>query len=230
MLRTYSLRPRGHDGPRLPSHPAPTMIFYNSLGSNPRIVRVFAAERGVTLHKVEIDTRSGENRQPAYLAKNPMGQTPALEFDDGSVLTEIAALCEYLDARRTATCGTSLFGSNALERAQTRMWTRRVDLNIAEPMLGGIRYADALARFQTRMRCIPQAAADLKLLAQDKLAMLDAQMAGHSWLCGERFSFAVIFVFGMLDIAASVGQPLNSAFGNVCANHGRMKARASAGA
>ena len=57
MLRTYSLRPRGHDGPRLPSHPAPTMIFYNSLGSNPRIVRVFAAERGVTLHKVEIDTR-----------------------------------------------------------------------------------------------------------------------------------------------------------------------------
>ena len=204
------------------------MIFYNSVGPNPRIVRLFAAERGITLNKVEIDTRSGENRQPAYLAKNPMGQTPALELDDGAILTEITPICEYLD--ETAVSGESLFGADPLERAQTRMWTRRVDLHIAEPMLNGFRYSDALERFQTRMRCIPQAAADLKTLAQENLGWLDAQLTGKAWLCGDRFSFADIFLFGMVDFAATVGQPLNPALANICAHHARMKSRASAAA
>ena len=73
------------------------MQFYNSVGPNPRIVRMFAAERGITLPSVQVDLRGGENRQPAYLAKNPLGQMPALELDDGFVLTEVTAICEYLD-------------------------------------------------------------------------------------------------------------------------------------
>ena len=92
------------------------------------------------------------------------------------------------------------------------------------------RCADALARFQTRMRCIPQAAPDLKLLAPDKLALLDAQMVGRQWLCGERFSFADVFFFGMIDFAGGAGQPLNPAFENVSAHHRPMEARASVGA
>ena len=100
----------------------------------------------------------------------------------------------------------------------------------AEPVLNGFRCADALARFQTRMRCIPQAAPDLKLLALDKLALLDAKMVGRQWICGERFSFADVFFFGMIDFADGAGQPLNPAFENVCAHHRRMEARASVGA
>ena len=72
------------------------MLLYNSIGPNPRVVRMFLAERGIDLPKVEIDLRGGENRREPYLGKNPAGQSPALELDDGTVLAEITAICEYL--------------------------------------------------------------------------------------------------------------------------------------
>ncbi|MGH7094883.1 MAG: glutathione S-transferase N-terminal domain-containing protein, partial [Stellaceae bacterium] len=71
------------------------MKLYNSIGPNPRAVRMFMAERGVDLPKVEVDLRAGENRQEPFLAKNPSGQCPALELDDGRVISEITAICEY---------------------------------------------------------------------------------------------------------------------------------------
>ena len=80
----------------------------------------------------------GENRREPYLAKNPSGQCPALELDDGTVLAEITTICEYLDEM---TPGPSLIGSTPQERAETRMWARRVDLNILEPMANGFRTA-----------------------------------------------------------------------------------------
>jgi len=103
------------------------MLFYDSVGPNPRVVRVFAAERGVELPSTKVDLRGGENRQAAYMAKNPAGQMPALELDDGFVLAEITAICEYLDEIGPA--GKTLIGATPQERAETRMWVRRIDLN-----------------------------------------------------------------------------------------------------
>ena len=73
------------------------MKFYNSVGPNPRMVRMFMAEKGFDVPKVEIDLRGGENRKEPYLKVNPSGQCPALELDDGTVLAEITAICEYVD-------------------------------------------------------------------------------------------------------------------------------------
>jgi len=73
------------------------MLLYNSIGPNPRVVRMFMAERGIDIPKIEIDLRGGENRREPYLSKNPAGQSPALELDDGTILAEITAICEYLD-------------------------------------------------------------------------------------------------------------------------------------
>ncbi|HAW56620.1 MAG TPA: glutathione S-transferase, partial [Hyphomonas sp.] len=73
------------------------MKLYNSVGPNPHVVRMFMAERGIDLPKEDIDLMAGENRQAPYTTKNPAGQLPALELDDGSILTEITAICEYLD-------------------------------------------------------------------------------------------------------------------------------------
>ena len=67
------------------------MKFYNSVGPNPRMVRMFMAEKGFDVPKVEVDLRGGENRKDAYLEVNPSGQCPALELDDGTVLAEITA-------------------------------------------------------------------------------------------------------------------------------------------
>ncbi|MBV8398096.1 MAG: glutathione S-transferase family protein, partial [Acetobacteraceae bacterium] len=163
------------------------MRFYNSVGPNPRVVRMFMAERGIEIPRVEIDLRGGENRREPYLSKSPLGQMPALELDGGTVLTEITAICEYLDE---ITPGPSLLGQTPEQRAETRMWVRRTDLNIVEPMAQGYRYSNGLKLFQDRIHTIPQAADDLKQIARKHLAWLDGQMQGKQYLCGERFSFA----------------------------------------
>jgi glutathione S-transferase len=202
------------------------MLFYDSVGPNPRMVRMFAAERGVSLPSSRVDLRGGENRREPYLAKNPLGQMPALELDGGFVLTEITAICEYLD--ETAPAGASLIGATALERAETRMWTRRIDLNIVEPMTQGFRYAEGLKLFQSRVHCIPQAADDLKAIAREKLAWLDGQMAGKDYVCGARLTMADVMLFAFLDFAGTVGQAFDPALANIAAHYARMKARPSA--
>ena len=201
------------------------MKFYNSIGPNPRVVKMFMQEKGIELPFVEVDLMAGENRKEPYLAKNPSGQSPALELDDGTVLAEITAICEYLDEKFP---GGSLIGTTPEERAETRMWTRRVDLNICEPMANGFRFSEGLPLFQHRMRCLPEAADGLKAIAQDKLAWLDKLMAGREFLAGKRLTMADILLFGFLDFGAVVGQPINPEFKNVTAWFERMKARPSA--
>jgi len=204
------------------------MKFYNSVGPNPRTVRMFMAEKGFEVPKVEVDLRGGENRREPYLKINPAGQCPALELDDGSVLTEITAICEYVD--EIATGAPSLIGATPAERARTRMWTRRIDLNIVEPAANGFRFGEGLKMFQNRVHCIPQAADDLKAIAREKLAWLDGLMGAKPYIAGDKLTMADIFLFGFLDFLPSVGQPLDPALKNIGAWFARMKARPSAAA
>ncbi len=204
------------------------MLFYDSVGPNPQVVRIFAAERGIELPKTTIDLRGGENRQPAYMAKNPAGQMPCLELDDGFVLAEITAICEYLDEIGPA--GRTLIGATPQERAETRMWVRRIDLNILEPLANGFRFAEGLKLFAPRIHVIPQAADDLKQIAQEKLTWLNGLIAGREFICGSRLTLADILLFCFLDFGAKVGQPINAANANIVAHHARMKARPSASA
>lgn len=203
------------------------MLLYNSIGPNPAAVRMFVAERGVDLPKVEVDIRGGENRREPYLSKNPSGQCPALALDDGRVISEITAICEYLDE---VAPGASLIGSTPEERAETRMWVRRIDLNILEPMANGFRYGEGIKMFESRIRCIPQAAGDLKEIAQERLAWLDGLMAGKEFVCGSRLTLADVLLFAFVDFFARVGQPINAGLKNISAWHARMKARPSASA
>lgn len=205
------------------------MLFYNSVGPNPRVVRMFMAERGLSGIPTEtIDLRGGENRKEPFLSKNPAGQCPALALDNGTILAEITAICEYLD--EVGPAGTTLIGKTPEERAETRMWTRRIDLNIVEPMANGFRFSDGLRMFQDRMHCIPAAADDLKAIAQERLTWLDGLIAGRQFICGDRLTLADILLFAFVDFFAGVKQPLNEANTNIMAWYGRMKARPSAAA
>lgn len=203
------------------------MKLYDSIGPNPRAVRIFMAEKGITLPKETIDLMKAENRQEPFLKKNPSGQCPALELDNGEILAEITAIMEYLDEKFP---GKSLMGSTPEERAETRMWARRVDLNILEPMANGFRYGEGLKMFQNRMRCIPHASADLKACAQDKLKWLDGLMEGKEFLAGKRLTMADVLLFAFVDFFAGMGQPIDPALKNITAWHARMKARPSAAA
>ena len=122
------------------------MLFYDSVGPNPRVVRVFAAERGVALPKTTIDLRGGENRQPGYMAKNPAGQLPCLELDNGEVIAEITNDTHYANPNLASTkyVNPAILNDPAMyptpdvmkrtymaneasvefERVRTRVWTR----------------------------------------------------------------------------------------------------------
>ncbi len=203
------------------------MKLFNSIGPNPKVVRMFMAELGIEIEKEEIDLMGGANRQEPYLLMNPGGQLPALELDSGAVISEITGICEYLSERQG---GSSLIGQNPEERALTRMWVRRIDLGIVENITAGFRYAEGAPIFQDRMTLIPNAAEDLKKIAQEKITWLDNLIAGKEFICGDRFSLADIMLFVFLEFGATVGQPLNEANKNITAWYERVSMRASTSA
>jgi len=204
------------------------MKFYDSIGPNPRVVKMFMAEKEIDLPRVTIDLMAGENRQAAYKAKNPSGNMPALEVEEEDiVLAEITAICEYLEELHPHP---PLIGTTPMQRAQTRMWVRRIDLGIVEPMVGGFRYAEGLALFKDRLHCIPQAADDLKAIAKKNLAWLNGLIEGRPYIAGDRYTLADILLFCFVDFGAQVGQPIDPANKNLAEWYALMKAKPSAAA
>ena len=203
------------------------MKLYDGIGPNPRTVRLFLHEKNVAIPSVQVDILSGENRQAPHVARNPMGQLPALELDNQHCLAEVTAICEYIEDLHPAP---PLIGSTPEDRGETRMWTRRVDLNVCEPMGNGFRFGEGLSIFRDRIRCIPEASTGLKQIAQDTLAKVDAHLATRDYLCGSRFTMADILLYAFLDFAQGVGQPLDPAKRHLGAWFERIAARPSAGA
>jgi glutathione S-transferase len=201
------------------------MKLYNSIGPNPHVVRMFMAEKGLTIETQDVDLMAGDNRKEAHLARNPHGQMPTLELDDGSYVSEILAICEYLEDTNPTP---PLIGANPKEKAQTRMWTRRVDLNVCEPLANGFRFSQGLRLFKDRVVTVPEAADGLKKIAQDRLAWIDGQLADKQFLCGDRFTLADILLFCFLAFGGAVGQPLNPENKNIAAWFARVGERPSA--
>ena len=201
------------------------MKFYNSLGPNPRLVRMFMLEKGIRLPTEEIDIMAGENRGSAYLERNPMGEMPCLVLDDGSVVAETTAICELLEELHPQP---SLLGTTPEERAHTRMWTRRVEIHVTAPMTDAFRSGVGQAMFKDRRHLIPEAVEDWKAIAQEGLARLEPLVASREFLAGDRLSLADVVAYCLLDFGASVGQPIDAAHRNVTAWFARMGARPSA--
>lgn len=203
------------------------MLIYDAVSPAPRCLRMFLLEKQLNLPAVTVDVMTGENRERAYLQINPAGQTPALRLDDGSTLAEAVAIAEYLEELHPMP---ALIGSTPAERAQTRQWWRRVELNITEFIHNAFHYAEGLARFTPRIPVAPGAAEGLKLVAQDRLRWLDAMFGDGLYLCGERFTAADIWLYVWLDFGASVNQPFDRTLPNIGPWFERVAARPSAAA
>jgi glutathione S-transferase len=201
------------------------MKLYDSVGPNPRVVRVFMAEKGISIPKETVDLRAGDNRKEPHLKRNPHGQMPTLELDNGSYVSEVTAICEYLEDKNPKP---ALIGSTPEEKAECRMWTRRVDLNICEPLANGFRFSQGLDFFKNRLLTVPEAASGLKAIAQNRIKWLDGQLADNrEFLCGNRFTLADILLYCFLDFGTKVGQPLEQSNKNVVAWYDRAGARSS---
>lgn len=205
------------------------MKLYNSIGPNPHVVRMFAAEKGLSLPTIEIDLLGGENRKPPYKdTVNPAGQTPALVLDGGQIITEITVICEYLEEKHPTPV---LIGATPEQRAETRMWTRRIDLNICEPLTNAFRAAEGRGLFERRIKLVgAEGAAELKAIAKDRILWLDGLMGDNAFVCGDRFSLADILLFVFLGFGGEVGQPIPDEAKWVKAWFARIAARPSAAA
>jgi glutathione S-transferase len=185
---------------------------------------MFMAEKGIQIPFEEIDIMKGDNRKEPYLQKNSMGQMPALELDSGHCITEITAICEYLEDIHPQP---ALIGDTPEKKAECRKWTRRIDLNICEPLANGFRFSQGLDLFKNRVLCVPEAADGLKRIAQNRLQWLNGEMEGKQFVCAKRFTLADILLFCFLDFGNNVGQPLNREFGNIANWFDRISERPS---
>lgn len=101
------------------------MKFYDcKTAPSPRRVRIFIAEKGIELETIEVDLANREQLGAAFKEINPDCTVPVLELDDGTRLTEVFAICQYLD---DAFPEPSLMGSGAVERARVTMWNTKIE-------------------------------------------------------------------------------------------------------
>jgi glutathione S-transferase len=200
------------------------MKLYTSVGPNPRVVRMFMAERGIELPVEDVDIVAGENLADNYKALNPSAQSPCLQLDDGSILAEVTVICAYLDE---ISDGASLIGDTPQQRAETRMWNRRFDARILEPMSLAFRSAEALEMFKDRCHVIPHAADDLKVTVQKSWAWLEPLMADKQYVCGDRFTLADIQLYIFADFGKMIGQGIPDDLPNLQAWYARVAQRPS---
>jgi glutathione S-transferase len=201
------------------------MKFYDSIGPNPRVVRMAMAEKGMSLPTETIDIMAGANRSGDYIKKVPAGGTPALELDDGRTVSEITVSAEYLEEVQPAP---AIIGTTPEERAETRRWVRIIDLGYCETMANGFRATQGRPMFESRFPIMSESGGEeLKALAAKKLQWLDALMSGD-FVCGDRFTLADILLFCFIEFGEQVGQPLPDGLTWLPAWHKGVAARPSA--
>ncbi len=202
------------------------MKLYDSIGPNPKMVRMFAAEKGFSFSQTEtVDIMTGANLEEPYLSQNPAGALPAVELDDGTVIAETIAICELIEEEKPEPV---LIGSTPTERAETRMWVRRVEWKIIQPLTDGFRNGPGIELFKTRRRTDASVSPFFVATAQDGFEWLDKQLAGRDTIVPGRFSLADVALYSIAEFGLSVGQPLDPALKNVATWFDRVKERESA--
>jgi glutathione S-transferase len=177
------------------------MIFYdaNAPGPNPTTVRLFAHERGgLEFDVVTIDLMGLENRKRRYLNDvNARGEVPALRLEDGSVITEITAICGYFD--EIAEGGRRLFGDTPQERAVIHMWTRRAYLEAVLPFVNHWRGGeDAENAYRGHRILQPEARRSNRLLAERGLNQFDEDLEGKTFIAGPDITMADILLYAFM--------------------------------
>ena len=175
---------------------AQTMKLFNSkYAPNPRRVRIFLAEKGISLPTEDVDLATLEQKGGAFTQVNPFQTVPALELDDGSILCETVAICRYFEEIQPEP---PLFGVGARERAEVEMWQRRAELNLFYPIAQAYRHSHPGAKNLEEPQ-VPDWAASCRAKALTAMARFDARLADRPFLAGEHFTIADITGLVALD-------------------------------
>ena len=203
------------------------MLFYDSPNPapNPRRVRIFAAEKGIDLSSKEVSIPKREQKAPEYVAKNPRGQTPILELDDGTVIAESVAIMRYLEAEQP---DPPLFGTTAREIAEIEMWNRRVEM-ILMPAIAAVWVHTHPFTAALPGRNVEWGESNRPRVVEG-MRFFDGSLEGREYLAGSAFSAADILLLTTVDFAKFIGLEMPSECANLLGWHERVSARPSASA
>lgn len=193
---------------------------------NARRVRIFLAEKGISVTLVPVDIGKMEHKSVALRALNPLMRVPVVQFEDGSALSESVAICRYFEEIKPEP---PLFGTGARGCAEVEMWNRRVEIEFYLAVQAAFRHLHpAMAGYET-----PQVAAwgeACKPRAVDAMHMLDAQLADHPFIAGDAFSIADITALVTVDFLKPARLSVPDELVHLKRWHAEVSQRSSAGA
>jgi len=202
------------------------MKVYDFVGApNPKKLRVYLAEKGLQIPCQQVNIVTQENRTPEFLKKNPLGGLPVLELDDGSHLTESLAIIEYLEELHPTP---PMLGTTPLERARVREIERIIELGV----LGRIAqiFQNTHPFMAGRLKQSADAADNARNVLVGNLKVLDAKIADHKFVVGDRPTVADCTLYAALEFGDFAGVPLDPSLKNLTRWYGDFKKRPSASA
>lgn len=177
------------------------MILHDlSAGMHPRRVRIFMAEKGLSIERREVDAAGGANAGPDFLRLNPLGKLPVLELDDGTAIAESLAICRYLEALHP---NPPLMGRTPRESAQIDMWTLRMDHELSQPI--ALAFVHSSDFYRGRVEQVPEVASWARNRALQTMAWLDGDLAERSHIAGDDYTLADIVAQCACVLGKAVG-------------------------
>ncbi len=167
---------------------APLKLYDSPFAPNARRVRIFLAEKGVDVARVQVDLAKMQHKQDEYGAVNPFQTVPALVLDDGSVLSESIAICRYFEERHAEP---PLFGATPRARAEVEMWQRLAEFQLLMSVAQVFRHTHPAMREMENPQ-IPSWAEVNRGRALTAMRRFDAALSSRRFLAGEAYSVADI--------------------------------------
>jgi glutathione S-transferase len=203
------------------------MKLYNSkLAPNARRVRVFLAEKGLSIPSVDLDLAILEHKTPAYSDLNPFQTVPSLQLDGGEVISESVAICRYFDELHPEP---PLFGAGALERARVEMWQRRLELYLFFPVAQAYRHTHPAAKVLE-----PVQIGDWAVMNRERalraMRHVDETLRERRFIAGDRFTIADITGLVALDFTKPARITVPEELANLRRWRAELMARPSAAA
>lgn len=173
-------------------------LYYSPGAPSPRRVMMFMVEKSITgIALVTVDLNAQEHKGEAYRAKSPLAKVPALELDDGRVLTETRAICTYLEGLYPEP---NLMGVNAEERAFIEMADRRAELYLLAGIANTVRHTHpGLAPLEQPQ--FPEFGQSQAQKVREIAAWFDTVLERQPWMAGDRFTIADITAFCAIEFA-----------------------------
>jgi glutathione S-transferase len=198
-------------------------LYDGGRAPNPRRVRIFLAEKGIAVPLEPVDLGSMGHKSEAFTAINPLQRLPALELDDGTIITESIAICRYFEALQPQP---ALFGEGAREVALVEMWQRRVELHLFQPVSHVFRHGHPAMK-DMEVPQVPAWAEANRPRVLEFLGLLDRELASRPFVAGDRYSVADITGLVAVDFMKPAKLAVPDDLAHVRRWHAEISARPS---